>query len=139
MIPQTLCPDMKKKIHAGYAGINFCLIRARTLVFWPRMSSEIRQYCEACTTCVSVQMSQPQEPLKLHSLPKLPWQKIGTDLFNINKSNYLITVDYFSQYFEIDLLPNTHSDTIIECLKANCVRHGIPDIIMSNNGPQILP
>ena len=44
-------------------------------------------------------------------------------------------VDYFSQYFEIDLLPKTHSHTIIECLKANCARHGIPDI-MSDNSPQ---
>ena len=54
VIPQTLRPDMKKKIHAGHAGINSCLRRARTLVFWPRMSSEIRQYCEACITCASV-------------------------------------------------------------------------------------
>ena len=54
VIPISLRPDLKAKLHAGHLGINSCLRRARELVFWPGMSADIpshrRMYhlCHAC-------------------------------------------------------------------------------------------
>ena len=45
-------------------------------------------------------------------------------------------MDYYSNFWEIDLLPNTESITTVRKLKAHFSRYGIPDIIMSDNGPQ---
>ena len=42
VIPTSLRPDIKQKVHAGHLGINYCLRRAWELVFWPAMSSDIR-------------------------------------------------------------------------------------------------
>jgi transposase InsO family protein len=50
--------------------------------------------------------------------------------------NYLITVDFYSGWFEIDVLSNMLSTTVITNLKAQMTRYGIPDIIVSENGPQ---
>jgi transposase InsO family protein len=100
------------------------------------MSTEIRQHVENCNVCASLQHKQPNQPLFLHDIPERPWQKVATDIFTIKSRNYLITVDYYSQYFEIDFLADTLSETVIHKLKLNFARHGIPDILISDNGPQ---
>ena len=46
---------MKKKVHMGHLGINSCLRRARALIFWPGMSTDIREYVEKCGTCSTYQ------------------------------------------------------------------------------------
>ena len=49
---------------------------------------------------------------------------------------YSITVDYFSSFFEVDKLETTDSRTVVEKLKMQFSRHGIPEIVVSDNGPQ---
>lgn len=44
---------------------------------------------------------QRPEPLITSTLPELPWQKVGTDLFEWRKNAYLLVIDYFSRYIEI--------------------------------------
>ena len=93
---------MKKKINDGHTGINLCLRRARTYVFWPGMATEIRQYVENCNTCASQQAKQSMLPLYLRDVPQRPWQKVAMDIFTIKARNYLVTVDYYSQFFRVD-------------------------------------
>ncbi|KAL6471890.1 hypothetical protein MHYP_G00205400 [Metynnis hypsauchen] len=45
-------------------------------------------------------------------------------------------VDYFSNFWEVNHLPDTSSATFIHKLKAHFARHGIPDVVVSDNGPQ---
>ncbi len=117
VIPKSLRPSMKQRVHAGHTGINSCLRRARTYLYWPGMSEEIRQVCQSCKTCLSFQIKQPQQPLILHQIPARPWQKIGVDIFTIGSRNYLIKVDYYRQFFEIDYLNDITSQTIVGKLK----------------------
>ena len=71
-----------------------------------------------------------------HEIAERQWEKIGTDLYTINDQDYLIVVDYFSNFWEIDHLPNTTASTVIKKLKCHFARQGIPDIVISDNGPQ---
>ena len=71
----------------------------------------------------------------MHSVPERPWQKVGTDILTFKGRSYLITVDYFSQFFELDLLIDTTAETVIETLKQHFARHGAPDVVISDNGP----
>ena len=61
---------------------------------------------------------------------------MGTDIFTIQGRSYLITLDYFSHFFELDYLPETTAETVITKLKHHFARHGIPDTVVSDNGPQ---
>lgn len=47
-----------------------------------------------------------------------------------------MTVDYYSDFFEIDYLQGTTSRDVIYKVKAHFACHGIPDTVMSDNGPQ---
>ena len=52
------------------------------------------------------------------------------------KKDYLITVDYYSDFWELDCLPDTTSNTIITCTKAHFARYGVPDTMVTDNRPQ---
>ena len=45
-------------------------------------------------------------------------------------------IDYYSRYIEIASLRNTNSSGVIQKLKTIFARHGIPEYLMSDNGPQ---
>ena len=56
------------------------------------------------------------------------------DLFELNNRDFLINVDYYSNYFEVDRLTSKTAKEIINKTKANFARHGIPDQVFSDNG-----
>ncbi len=66
-------------------------------------------------------------------LPDYPWQVLGSDLFQV-RADHLV-VDYFSRYPEVVKLTSTISAAIITALKAIFSRHGIPEVLRSDNGP----
>ena len=69
--------------------------------------------------------------------PERPRQIIGMDLFELNNLNYLIVVDYFSHYIKVAAMrKTTKSHEVIRALKAIFGRHGIPEEVRSDNGPQ---
>ena len=71
-----------------------------------------------------------------HEVPSHPWEKIARDIFTLHGKNYLVTLDYYSNFWEADRLPNTKASTTIRKLKSHFACYGIPDQVISNNGPQ---
>ena len=100
------------------------------------MNSDLNNYISQCSICRTTSYSQLKESLKSHDVPDHPWAKAATYLLSFKEKDYLILVDYYSKFWEIDLLPNTESFTVVRKLKAHFARYGIPDILMSDNGPQ---
>ena len=133
VVPQSLRPMIKTKPTWGstpdYAE--------RESVFWPGFSAEIKQMVETCETCRKFETSPQKEPLVSHDVPLRPWEKIGVDIFELNGKEYLTTVDYYSNFWEIDKLPtDAKATTVIAKLKDHFARYGIPDQVVTDNGPQ---
>ena len=61
---------------------------------------------------------------------------MGSDLFHLNGVTYLLVVDYYSRYPEITKLSSTTSESIIKALRSIFSRLGIPEVLISDNGPQ---
>ena len=76
------------------------------------------------------------QPLIQTPLPSYPWEKIGADLFELNKCMYLIVADYFSRFVEVLKLTSTSSVAVVKCSKALFGSNGILAVLMSDNGPQ---
>ena len=58
------------------------------------------------------------------------------NLFEYQSRVYLIVTDYYSRWVEIKRLEDQTAETVITMLKELFTVHGIPDIVMSDNGPQ---
>ena len=92
--------------------------------------------CLSCGLCVQYVSERPQEPMKSHTIPIRPWSKISADLFQLDGNNYLVMVDHYSDYIELDSLSgNTSANTVIKAMKRQFARHGIPDKLVTDNGP----
>ena len=76
------------------------------------------------------------QPMIASSLPSHPWEKVASDLFQLNGKTYLLVADYFSRYMEVQTLATTTSASVICALKAIFARHGVPSVLVSDNGPQ---
>ena len=73
----------------------------------------------------------------MHDVPHGPWQTVAIDVFTIRGRNYLVTVDYYSNFCEVDYLENPNSTTLIHKLKHHFARYGIPLKLVSDGGPQM--
>ena len=135
IIPPSLRRDMLARIHTGHQGIVKCRERARQSMWWPGMSKELEDLVKNCPECCKAQRQRAQ-PLTPAVLPELPWQKVATDLFDWKQRTYLIIVDYYSRYIEIALLQRTTAEEVVTHTKSIFARHGIPEEVISDNGPQ---
>ena len=136
IIPDKLQNTILHHIHESHLGLTKSKQLARDNVFWPGIDTQLTDIINRCNVCQNNRKHLHREPLKSHEIPDLPYSKVGTDIFEINNKTFLITIDYFSKYPEITQLPNTRAATVIEALKNNFARHGIPNEVMSDNGPQ---
>ena len=57
-------------------------------------------------------------------------------MFTPENRNYLLTVDYFSNFIEVDYLTSPTSPEVIRKMSEQLSRHDIPKIVFSDNGPQ---
>ena len=60
---------------------------------------------------------------------------MGINLFTFNNCEYLVMVDYYSNYFEVDNLETYYAmRKVIENLKGQFACHLIPKVVVTNNG-----
>ena len=104
-----------------------------TSVWWPGVSSQMETFVRQCSTFARLH-PPTKEPLLPSALPKHPWEKVASDLFEF-KGNLLV-VDYYSHYPEVIQLTATSSSSVISSMKSIFSRHGIPRTVVSDNGPQ---
>ena len=136
VVALKLRKDMIQRIHSSYIGIGGCLRRALVSLYWPGMDAQVRDYIQSCETCVSTGSKQQKETMIPHEVKNHPRSKVGLDLFDFNQRTYLVTVDYCSNFFEVDYLQCITSKDVIHKVKAHFARYGILDTVISYNGPQ---
>ena len=136
IVPISMRAQMLEKIHSSHIASEGCLRRAREVIFWPGMTAEIKEYVSRCDTCNGHRQDQPKEPLISQPVPERPWARVAVDLFTLEKKDYVIMVDDYSNYSEVNVLNQTTITAIITSMKSQIARHGIPEEVRSDKGPQ---
>ena len=86
VVPQS---QRAETLHQGHQGIQKCLQRVSTAVWWPGISHEIEKLMKSCPSCLSEDH---------YSNPDYPRERVASDMF---ETVYLLRVDYFSRYIEV--------------------------------------
>ncbi|CAH8633242.1 unnamed protein product [Schistosoma bovis] len=137
VVPESLRSKVLKQFHTGHPGIKRMKSIARSYAYWPLMDQHIVDLVSKCTQCQqAVKCNAKILPVPWPQ-PEYPWSRIHVDFAGpINGITYLVVVDAFSKWPEINpIIPPTTTKTI-QILTEIFSRNGIPDAIVSDNGSQ---
>ena len=80
------------------------------------MNNEVKNYISRYDFCLTY-APRPQKPLLSHKVPDRSWAKVASNLFRFDNKDYLATVDYFSDLFEVDCVYSTTCQAVIQAIK----------------------
>lgn len=135
VVPVACQAHILRLLHEGHFGISKNLAKANDTVWWPGISRDMEQTVRTCRKCVETTTNRKM-PLEPTPFPERPWQRVAMGLFYQSKKWWLIIVDYYSRYPEIALLNKLTAVEVINNCKSVFARHGIPEVVVSDNGPQ---
>ena len=136
LIPHSVKSDMLRRLHSAHLGYDSMIRRARGLIFWLDMARDIHQIAVSCEPCQQLKPGNPRETLQPQSDGTYPWEKIACDLFEIKGQNYMVCIDCFSNFIEVDHLPTITSSRVITIMKKLFARYGIPKVLLTDAGVQ---
>lgn len=125
-------------MHHNHLGIVKSKAVARSYMWWPNIDREIEtliQQCHACQTVLSVPASAPIHPWPLASGP---WQRVHVDFAEKNRKCFLLVVDSYAKWPAIFEMTKITSHSIIEKLRSIFAAYGLPKVLVSDNGPQLV-
>ena len=136
VIPTTMRLEILDRIPEGHLGIVKCRQRALSSVWWPGLSKQIEELVKLCATCNRYKPDHSETMIIPEETPSRGFEKVAADLCELNKKIYLVIVDYYSRFFELELLSSTTSKAVIAHMKSVFARHGVPSKVFSDGGPQ---
>ncbi|XP_011167523.1 uncharacterized protein K02A2.6-like [Solenopsis invicta] len=140
VIPKSLRDQVLIQLHETHPGVVRMKSLARSHVWWPGIDSGIDSLVKSCTSCTVNRDNPAVAPLHPWSIPERAWQRLHIDLAGPFLNNmWLIMIDAYSKWPEIyklgkDLL----SAHVIQGIQESIARYGIPNTIVSDNGPQFV-
>lgn len=136
VIPYCLRRQMMEMVHYAHIGIDRCIRRAWKSMYWPRMSTELREFMSKCNMCLAYRLQQTKEQLEQQQFAARTWNKIGTGLCELNEQTMLVVSDYHNFIKVEKKSPSQHLAVVIKVLKTMFARYGVPDIVVLDNRPQ---
>ena len=126
---------MIEKAHASHLGIQATLNLCHGIIYWPRMHTEISETVGQCLVCSELAPNQQKEPMMSYPVPSYPCQVVSSDCFELDGRYYVVVVDHYSDYIDMEELPSMSSNALIKFLKWNVSTHGVPSMLITDNGP----
>jgi len=129
---------------AGHLGITKTLARLARLYYWPGMFRDTANYVKNCRSCREYKTSQQGTAGKMHATPvERPWQIVAVDLIRpLPRSSaghawILAAQDKLTKFTEIKPLRRATAAAVTRATYEGIIlRHGTPEIMISDNGWQ---
>lgn len=139
IVPLKHQSSVLAELHQNHPGIVRMKSLARLYVWWPNLDIDIENIVRRCQAC-QVQQSRPTpavgNPLKW---PRKPWQRIHVDFAGpFQGEMFLVIVDSHSKWLEVLKMQSTSAERTINALRYQLSLHGLPEELVSDNGPQFI-
>ena len=111
----------------------------RNPIWFPDIDKIIELTASSCHARVEISNDPKKVPVYHWKYPEKPWQQIHIDFAGMFlNSMWLIVVDtYLKQLEVVEMMLTSIARTVLE-LRTIFARWGLPEIIVSNNGPQLV-
>ena len=137
VIPEQHRHKVMKLLHSGHPGMTRMKSLARLHIWWPDIDSTIEAHTKSCIGCATAGRDPTRVPLHQWELPLRPWQRVHVDFAGPFKGKmWLLLIDSFSKWPEVVEMNDTNATSTINKLKHIFASHGLPEQIVSDNGPQ---
>ena len=121
------------ELHDTHPGCSKMKALARSYIWWPRMDADIEDTVKSCTTCQENRPSPSSDPWEL---PAQPWSRLHLDFAAPYMGHmFLVLMDAHSKWLDVHKMSNISSSRTIERLRMMFATHGLPQKIVTDNGP----
>ena len=135
VIPRAGRERVMDLLHDGHPGIVKMKGIARQVVWWPGIDGDLTAKVQQCETCQVNQKCPAAAPLHVWEWPEKPWSRIHVDHAGpFQGKTILVVVDAHSKWIEAVTVPSTSSTATIKVLRNLFATHGIPELLVSDNG-----
>ena len=137
VVPTKLQSRILSELHFMHPGVVKMKLLARSYVWWHKIDQDI-EVVRTCENCAAQRSLPPKAPL--HSWPwtNRPMQRIHIDYAEIEGYQVLVIIDIHSKWIEAIPLRTATAATTIDALRRFFASFGLPEEIISDNGPQFV-
>ena len=137
VVPPSLQEKVLHELHETHPGISRMKALSRSYVWWPNIDAHIERTISSCSTCQTKRSAPPTAQIHPWIFPARPWSRIHVDFPGpISGHMYMVVVDAYSKFPEVVKMTTTTAGTTITALRDIFSRHGLPEILVSDNGSQ---
>ena len=134
VIPEKLRDQVLQELHEGHIGMVRMKMLSRAFVWWPELDKDIEEACAGCEQCIMHQ-NNPSQTVHPWEPASKPWERLHIDYAGPYLGRmFLVLVDTFSKWLEVFSVPSASSLCTIEKLRVAFAAHGLPEVIVSDNG-----
>ena len=104
-------------------------------MWWPQIDVDIEKTVKGCLQCEQLQKAPAQAPLHPWEWPSRPWVRVHVDYAGpfLGKM-FLVLIDSHSKWMEVQAVSSANTSNTIDVLRSIFSSHGLPEIIVSDNG-----
>ena len=136
IVPREARKEVLLNLHASHQGIERTKRRARQVVYWPSIGSDIKNMIDACLPCQELRQRPAKEPLIQDVVPTRPFEMATSDLFQIGRSHFVVYADRLSGYPLVAEMNKLSSLALVKVCRIFFGWTGVPNRLRSDQGPQ---
>ena len=129
--------------HIGHFGIGKTYSPIKRHYYWPKMIKHIQAHADSSSLCRREKMQADKYQLQTTEIPKRPFAK-GSMGLNVElpvshhgNKNIPVKVDHLTSWPIAKAIPDKEASIVADAILEKLIlEHGVPDILLSDNGKE---
>ena len=142
LIPPKLRNEILMNLHAAHHGVLSMTHHSQNIITWPGITADIQRTRNMCRGCNENAPSQARMPADVPTVPSMPFESVCSDFFELEGYRYLVTVDRFSGWGDVQRSKSGTSTSgsrgLTAALRQLFATFGVPFELSSDGGPEYI-